>query len=230
MIATFMLHSSCCTFSFQSSKDSIVHSLSSVSVFPQFLVTTAQVCCVNTIMTHYIKIMSDILRCGTSSSALIDGDVHLFDSSFQGQLTASTELQILQMYRPLIAQHGLLVTVDPIQQQEEGSNNCGLFSIAAAYHVAKGDDITAIIFNEKRMRSHLVQCFERQKFTAFPKSRMVGGVGRPELQHICIAVHCSCQQPDSFDQMIQCDKCDTWYHYRCAKVKKAPLGDWYMHN
>ena len=79
-------------------------------------------------------------------TALIDGDVHLYDSSFQGQLTASAELQIAQMYRPLIAQHGLLLAVVPMQQQEEGSNNCGLFNIAAAYHAAKRprDNIAAI--------------------------------------------------------------------------------------
>jgi hypothetical protein len=161
------------------------------------------------------------------TTALINGDVYLFDSSFQGQLTASAELQIVQMYRPLIAGHGLLVTVIPIQQQEKDSNNCGLFSIAAAYHAAKGNDIAAIVFNEKGMRSHLIHCLERQKLTAFPKSRKVGGVSRPEPQHVCILVYCQCQRPDSFDTMIQCDKCDTWYHYKCAKVKEAPVGDWF---
>ena len=55
-----------------------------------------------------------------------------------------------------------------MQQQEEGSNNCGLYSIAAVYHAAKRDNIAAITFNENRMRSHLVHCFEHQKFTAFP--------------------------------------------------------------
>ncbi len=77
------------------------------------------------------------------TTALINGDVHLFDSSYEGQLTPSAELQIVQMYQPLIDQHGLVMTVVPIQQQE-GSNNCGLFSIAAAYHAAKGNDIAAI--------------------------------------------------------------------------------------
>ncbi len=126
------------------------------------------------------------------TTALIDGDVHLYDSSFQGQLTASAELQIAQMYRPLIAQHGLLLTVVPMQQQEEGSNNCGLFSIAATYHAAKRDNIAAITFNENRMRSHLVHCFERQKFTAFPKSRQIGKASRPQLQHAaCAHLHLS---------------------------------------
>jgi len=66
------------------------------------------------------------------------------------------------------------VTAIPIQQQTPGSNNCGLFSIAAAYHAAKGDDVKAITFNENRMRSHLIRCFEREKFTAFPKGKQIG--------------------------------------------------------
>ena len=114
-----------------------------------------------------------------------------------------------------------------MQQQEEGSNNCGLFSIAAAYHAAKRDNIAAITFNENRMRSHLVHCFEHQKFTAFPKSRKIGKASRPQLQHICISIYCPCQRPDSFDEMILCDKCDTWYHFKCAKVKEDPLEDWF---
>ena len=154
-------------------------------------------------------------------------DVYLFDSCFNGQLTASAELQIVQMYRPLISQQGLLVTVMPIQQQGPGSNNCGLFSIAAAYHAAKGDNIKTITFKENRMRLHLIQCFEHQKFTAFSKARQIGDFRRPELQHITITVFCPCQRPYSFDKMIQCDKCDTWYHYRCAKVKEDPLDDWF---
>lgn len=162
------------------------------------------------------------------TTALINGDVCIFDSSFDGRLTASVEMQIAQMYKPLISKHGLLVTVMPIQQQSTGLNNCGLFSIATAYHIAKGDDIEAITFNENRMRSHLTRCFERQKLTAFPKARQQNSEARrPKLQFITIAVHCPCQQPDSIDHMIQCDKCDTWYHYRCAKVKRAPLGDWF---
>ena len=75
-----------------------------------------------------------------------------------------------------------------MQQQEEGSNNCGLFSIAATYHAAKRDNIAAITFNENRMRSHLVHCFEHQKFTAFPKSRKIGNIKQVDLN--CSTLFC----------------------------------------
>ncbi len=140
---------------------------------------------------------------------------------------ASAELQITQLYQPLISQQALLVTIIPVQQQSPGSNNCGLFSIAAAYHAAKGNNIETITLNENKMRSHLIRCFEKQKLTAFPKGKQTGEVRRPKWQYIAIPVYCPCQRPDSLDQMIQCDKCKTWNHFQCAKIKEAPLGDWF---
>ena len=62
---------------------------------------------------------------------MINGEVHLFDCLFNGTLKPSAELQIAQLYKPLIRSNGSVV---PIQQQE--TNNCGLFSIAVAYHAA----------------------------------------------------------------------------------------------
>ena len=76
-------------------------------------------------------------------------DVYLFNSSFNGHIDASAELQIAQMYQP---RNSLLVEVAPIQQQQPGSNSCGLFNIAAAYHAARGDGVESITFDERKMR------------------------------------------------------------------------------
>ena len=128
------------------------------------------------------------------------------------------------MYQPLIKRNSLLVEVAPIQQQQPGSNNCGLFSIAAAYHAARGDDIETITFDERKMRAHLSQCFEHKQLSAFPTTK---AAPRPKLRRIIIPVYCPCLRPDSFDQMIQCDRCDVWHHYKCVNIKEAPRGDWF---
>ncbi len=78
---------------------------------------------------------------------MINGEVHLFDSSFEGQLTAFPDVSTTYLLTWLAGDGGANPT---------GSNNFGLFSIAAAYHTAKGDNFAAITFNEKRMRSHLL--------------------------------------------------------------------------
>ena len=101
---------------------------------------------------------------------MINGEVHLFDCLFNGTLTPSAKLQIAQIYKPLIRSNDLLVSVVPIQQQQE-TNNCGLFSIAAAYHAAVRSDIGLLTFNESHLRAHLIKCFEQKKLTRFPQSK-----------------------------------------------------------
>ena len=85
------------------------------------------------------------------------GEVYIYDSAFDGTLTPSAELQIAQLYRPLIESNGLLVTVVPIQQQIQ-ANNCGLFSIAAAYSAVTKDTKMAFTLKGSQLRAHLVKC------------------------------------------------------------------------
>ena len=162
------------------------------------------------------------------TTAMINGEVYLFDCLFNGTLTPSAELQIAQLYKPLIGLNGLLVSVVPIQQQQ-GTNNCGLFSIAAAYHAAVRSDIGLLTFNESRLRAHLIKCFEQKKLTRFPQSKKLC-VTRPPSQNFVIVVYCPCKKPDSFQNMIQCDQCGVWFHYTCAKVVKPPDDDWFCSN
>ena len=107
--------------------------------------------------------------------------------------------------------------------------NCGLFSIAAAYHAAVRSDIGSLTFNESRLRAHLIKCFEQKKLTRFPQSKKLS-VTRPASQNLVIVVYCPCKKPDSFQNMIQCDQCGDWFHYTCAKVIKAPDDDWFCSN
>ncbi|XP_064383224.1 uncharacterized protein LOC135348618 isoform X3 [Halichondria panicea] len=164
------------------------------------------------------------------ATALIKGELFLFDSCFQygKDLEPSAELQIAQMYKPLIAHNGLLLSVASIQQQSSGSNNCGLFAIAAAYHALQGDNLDTITLNEDKMRPHLVRCFENEKLRRFPKSKDVSSRKRPErFSSIVITIYCPCLRPDCYDEMVQCDTCTVWYHYKCVRIKVSPLGDWF---
>ena len=51
------------------------------------------------------------------TTAMINGEVYLFDCLFNGTLTPSAELQIAQLYKPLISSNGLLVSVVPKTRQ-----------------------------------------------------------------------------------------------------------------
>ncbi len=106
------------------------------------------------------------------ATSLINGEISVYDSCFTGSLTPSVELQISQVYRPLIRSNWLIVYVEPLQQQER-RNNCRVFSIAAAYHTAMKDDVSTRVFAEDKMRSHLVRCFEKGKLSRFPCTKKI---------------------------------------------------------
>ena len=62
-----------------------------------------------------------------------------------------------------------MVTAVSVQQQE-GGVDCGLFSIAAAYHSAVGDDFCGLTFSQNDMCQHLVEYFECKQLSAFPQT------------------------------------------------------------
>ncbi len=81
---------------------------------------------------------------------------------------------------------GLLISVAALQQQE-GADNCGIFSIAAAYHAAMNDDVGALVFDEPKMRAHLMKCFEKGKLSRFPRTKKATPK-RPAPQTIAITL------------------------------------------
>ena len=84
-----------------------------------------------------------------------DGEVKQYDSLFQGKLTPSLEHQIAQLYS-CAAQNGMIKVKAVPMQQQTGSTDCGLFSIAAAVHVALGDSMADTSFAQEKLRDHLI--------------------------------------------------------------------------
>lgn len=120
---------------------------------------------------------------------------------------------------------GVLVSVVPMQQQYL-TNTCGLFCIAAAYYAAAKKDISKVTLNESRLRIHLAKCFERLKLSHFPTLRKPI-FDRPTPKYLTVVVNCKCTRPDSFDNMIMCDKCEEWLHFKCAKITRDPETEWF---
>ena len=102
------------------------------------------------------------------TTSLHDGEVRLYDSCFHGhKLSASIEEQLVRIYKTSVRDCVLPVTVIPVQQQM-GSVDCGVFSIAFAYHGALGENVGRTTFAQEEMRHHLVQCFQSKKLMPFP--------------------------------------------------------------
>ena len=60
-------------------------------------------------------------------------------------------------------------------QQQTGGNDCGLFALAAAPALARGEDPTELHFHQSQMRTHLMDCFILDRMAPLPsQKRLVG--------------------------------------------------------
>ena len=35
--------------------------------------------------------------------------------------------------------------------------------------------------------------------------------------YIQINIYCSCKMPETYDDMVECENCEEWFHVRCVK-------------
>ena len=109
------------------------------------------------------------------------------------KLTRSVELQIASIFAPVTQDETLVATLVPVQQQV-GAVDCGVFAAAFTLHAEKGDNLRKLRFDQSRMRSHLIQCFEKQKLEGFPLlTCKPHQVKRAKLAHCVIYVSAECQ-------------------------------------
>ena len=152
------------------------------------------------------------------------------DSSFAEHLSQSIEMQISVIFRNADKGNGISVIALPVQQQR-GSTVCGVMSIAFAYHAAARDNVPEITFDQPLMWQHLIDCFEKEYFTPFPTASNTNVIMRSVWKEFTILLHCHCNLPECYDSnMIECEVCGKWFHYRCVQLTKAPKTMWKCSN
>ena len=95
--------------------------------------------------------------------------------------------------------------------------------MAFAYHAAIGDDLETITFDQGQLRKHLLHCFEEKELSRFPH-KLVRRKGKCKIQFV--ALHCydtDCKLPESYDNLLGCDSCDQWYHYKCNSIDSSTV-------
>ena len=46
--------------------------------------------------------------------------------------------------------------------------------------------------------------------------------------YIEIELYCECNMPEVYDDMIQCDECEEWFHLSCVGLQTPPAeSEWY---
>ena len=140
-------------------------------------------------------------------------------------LTESAILQISKIYSFSLS--NLRVQVRSVQQQES-CYDCGPFSIATAIEVCFGNNPELATFDQRKMRAHLIECFEERKLSLFPKI-VKEYIPCPSRRLHVIKLFCLCYMPEEYDvMMILCDKCHKWFHCSCVCINPTEVPDvWY---
>ena len=139
------------------------------------------------------------------------------------------------IYRTMIEEDDdrvLYVNVPNIQQQT-GADDCGLFAIAFAIHAAAhGNCCPEVNFNQAEMRSHLKKCFSKKQLLPFPTKESQNSFSNRNSFFPCrpIELHCLCNMPESYGDMIECEECSLWFHIKCMPNLQCIPDTWHCQN
>lgn len=91
-------------------------------------------------------------------SALIGGSLCVYDSLYSTE-SSDLDKQLEQIYATHEGPNGHGYNIPEVQKQT-GSRDCGLFAIAFALELCSGNNPSERTFDQSKMRSHLIKCFE----------------------------------------------------------------------
>ena len=116
-------------------------------------------------------------------------------------------------------------------QQQMGGSDCGVIAIAVATSLCNGEDPTTVRWKQCEMRHHLINCFEANRMTPFPKEKDELEEKGKEKVAITHALHCYCRcRKRNREKMMQCGLCKKYFHEKCLNFKSAPPSNWNCDN
>ena len=130
------------------------------------------------------------------------GYVNVYDSIPSGNIPERTKRQIAAI---LYTKEKQINIHFPSVQVQYGVNDCGLFALAFAATLCKGQDPSKVNYVQHELRKHLLHCINDQVIHDFPQRRSKKRAHL--LGHICFSIYCRCSQP-ACGKMIQCIGCN----------------------
>ena len=92
-----------------------------------------------------------------------------------------------------------------------------MFAIALAVHLALGDDVASLKFDQPRMREHLYKCLHQKKMTGFLQCAQTTARRTPRLRRTYIEICRNCFMPEECDDTVRCQNCEDWFHVGCLQ-------------
>ena len=115
----------------------------------------------------------------------------------------------------------------PPAQHQLGDKDCCVFAIAFAYHAARGDELSSFTFTQAEMHHHSVTCLDNGNLTPFPHLYDLPRYSRKKRADKKIHLYCNCFMPDIWDNMIMCDSCEGWFHFKCIHHLPSKKEEWF---
>ncbi|XP_078692236.1 polycystin-1-like protein 2 isoform X2 [Branchiostoma floridae x Branchiostoma belcheri] len=158
-------------------------------------------------------------------SSYTDGQVCLYDS-LGAAMTTSLKVQLYQSYAAYADQErNVLTIILPEVQRQENFVDCGLFTIAWAVDIAEGQDVSRVLYDNRKMRSHLEMCFKQGRLTPFPRlTNHRTEVGPTRVSKISLVCHC--EQEERLGRMKRCKACRRIFHVSCLPVCPPSDDTW----
>ena len=111
-----------------------------------------------------------------TSTNIEDKRVFVFDSLYD-VINEEILKQVDQIY-------SMVPLCKKIIYKQSGGVDCGLFAIAFSVDLCYGIDPNAVLYDQSRMRKHLIQCFDKMKLTQFPRFRTDPSGVKPNQSHV----------------------------------------------
>ena len=127
-------------------------------------------------------------------------------------MSVHQEVQLIQIASIVCTPKDIIKRTYIDVQMQQGCDDCGLFAIAFATLLARGEQPGSFFYEQTVMRKHLIESLEKQNITAIPvqKIRRHGSKVRHSAK---IPIHCVCRLPKLEGiKMIECSYCGIWYH------------------
>ncbi|XP_019633523.1 PREDICTED: polycystic kidney disease protein 1-like 2 [Branchiostoma belcheri] len=158
-------------------------------------------------------------------SSYTDGQVCLYDN-LGVAMTTSLQVQLCQSYAAFAdSETNVLAVQLPEVQHQWNDNDSGLFAIAWAVDIAEGRDVRMVVYDDKKMSSHLEMCFKEGKLTPFPRLTSLRKKVGPNNAHQ-ISLVCHCEQVGRLGRMERCKACRRIFHVSCLGASPPRGGTW----
>lgn len=114
-------------------------------------------------------------------------------------------------------------------ERQNSVNDCGLYAIAYATSLLNGRDPINCVYDQQKMREHLIQCLEKDFCVReFPctSQRTVRNthITKKICTLNCVCFSAFCKEKDN--DMIQCNYCRVWFHKDCIKMEEKQYKEY----